>query len=96
MEMCQAICAYAERAAEKLCEERQFCCQVAVFVRTSLHAVNGIYYGNQAMGNLQTPSNDNRDIIRVAMEMLGRIWLDNRRYMKAGVMLGDFFSQGVS
>lgn len=96
MEMRQAICAYAERAAEKLRGERQFCREVAVFIRTSPHAENEIYHGNQAMGKLLTPSNDTRDIIRVAMEMLDRIWLDNRRYMKAGVMLGDFFSQGVS
>lgn len=96
MEMRQAICAYAERAAEKLRGERQFCRQVAVFVRTSPHAVNEIYYGNQAMGSLLTPSNDTRDIIRVAMQMLDRIWVEDRRYMKAGVMLGDFFSQGVS
>lgn len=48
------------------------------------------------MGKLLTPSNDSRDIIRVAMEALDRIWLDGHRYMKAGVMLGDFFSQGVA
>lgn len=66
MEMRQAICAYAERAAEKLRAESQFCRQVAVFVRISSHAENEIYYVNQAMGNLITPTNDTRDIIRVA------------------------------
>lgn len=30
------------------------------------------------------------------MTILDRIWQDGPRYMKAGVMLGDFFSQGVS
>ncbi|WP_312664655.1 translesion error-prone DNA polymerase V subunit UmuC, partial [Pantoea sp. CTOTU49201] len=35
MDMRQAVCSYAERAAEKLRRERQYCRQIAVFVRTS-------------------------------------------------------------
>ncbi|MFT4270844.1 MAG: translesion error-prone DNA polymerase V subunit UmuC [Pantoea sp.] len=96
VEMRQAICAYAERAAEKLRGEKQYCRQIAVFLRTSPHAENEVFYGNQAMGKLLTPSNDTRDIIRVAMEALESIWIPGHRYMKAGVMLGNFFSQGVA
>ncbi|MHB9805477.1 translesion error-prone DNA polymerase V subunit UmuC [Pantoea ananatis] len=96
MDMRQAVCAFAERAAEKLRKERQYCKQIAVFVRTSPHAEGEVFYGNQANGKLFTPSNDTRDIIRVAMDALDQIWIDGHRYMKAGVMLGDFFSQGVS
>lgn len=55
-----------------------------------------VFYGNQSTGKLLTPTNDTRDIIRVAIEALERIWVDGHRYMKAGVMLGDFYSQGVS
>ncbi|MBV7558466.1 translesion error-prone DNA polymerase V subunit UmuC [Enterobacter sp. ENT02] len=95
-EMHQAICAYAERAAEKLRGEHQYCRFISVFVRTSPHADNEIYYGNQASVTLLTPTNDSRDIIRAATEALGRIWLDGYRYMKAGVMLADFFSSGVA
>jgi DNA polymerase V len=94
--MHQAICAYAERAAEKLRGEHQYCRFISVFVRTSPHADNEIYYGNQASVTLMTPTNDSRDIIRAATEALGRIWLDGYRYMKAGVMLADFFSSGVA
>lgn len=94
--MRQAICSFAERAAEKLRKERQFCKQIAVFVRTSPHAEGEVFYGNQASRKLLTSSNDTRDIIRVAMDALDDIWVDGHRYMKAGVMLGDFFSQGVS
>ena len=96
MYMRQAVCAFAERAAEKLRKERQSCKQIAVFVRTSPHAEGEVFYGNQANGKLLTASNDTRDIIRVAMDSLDQIWLDGHRYMKAGVMLGDFLSQGVS
>lgn len=95
-DMRQAVCAFAERAAEKLRKERQYCRQIAVFIRTSPHADGEVFYGNHATGKLLTPSNDTRDIIRVAMDALDRIWVDGHRYMKAGVMLGDFFSQGVA
>jgi len=94
--MRQAVCSFAERAAEKLRKERQYCKQIAVFVRTSPHAEGEVFYGNQASRKLLTPSNDTRDIVRVAMDALDGIWVDGHRYMKAGVTLGDFFSQGVS
>lgn len=95
-EMHQAICAYAERAAEKLRKDKQFCRFISVFLRTSPHAEGEVFYGNQASGTLLAPSNDTRDIIRVATEALDRIWVEGHRYMKAGVMLGDFFSKGVA
>ncbi|MBL5882257.1 translesion error-prone DNA polymerase V subunit UmuC [Lelliottia aquatilis] len=95
-DMHQAVCAYAERAAEKLRAERQFCCVISVFMRTSPHAENEVFYGPQASGRLAVPSNDTRDIIRVASQALERIWQEGFRYMKAGVMLSDFFSQGVA
>ncbi|MBV0842530.1 translesion error-prone DNA polymerase V subunit UmuC [Serratia liquefaciens] len=95
-DMHQAICAYAERAAEKLRDERQFCRFVSVFLRTSPHADNEIYYGNQASVKILIPSNDTRDIINAATNALRRVWIDGHRYMKAGVMLADFFSNGVA
>ncbi|MFH8134255.1 translesion error-prone DNA polymerase V subunit UmuC [Pantoea osteomyelitidis] len=95
-ELHQAVCAYAERAAEKLRQEKQYCRQIAVFLRTSPHAAGEDLYANQATGKLLTPSNDTRDIIRVATEALDRIWIAGHRYMKAGVILGDFFSRGVA
>lgn len=93
-DMHQAVCAYAERAAEKLRQEKQFCRFISVFLRTSPHAEGEVFYGNQASGTLLIPSNDTRDILRVATEALDRIWIEGHRYMKAGVMLGDFFSRG--
>ncbi|WET39022.1 translesion error-prone DNA polymerase V subunit UmuC [Citrobacter enshiensis] len=95
-EMHQAICTYAERAAEKLRAERQYCCTISVFMRTSPHVANAVFYAPQASGQLTIPSNDTRDIIRVACSALDRIWKDGFRYMKAGVMLSDFFSQGIA
>ncbi|GDX04719.1 translesion error-prone DNA polymerase V subunit UmuC [Buttiauxella sp. A111] len=94
--MRQAVCSYAVRAAEKLRAEHQYCRHISVFVKTSPFCVNEPYYGNQAMVKLLTPTQDSRDIISAAMRCLCAIWRDGHHYQKAGVMLGDFFSQGVA
>jgi DNA polymerase V len=94
--MQEALCQYATRAAEKLRKERQFCRRISVFIRTSPHAQGEVFYGNSAGENLTIPTQDTRDVIGVAMRSLDRIWLDGRRYMKAGIMLDDFTPNGVS
>ncbi|WP_158785446.1 Y-family DNA polymerase [Pantoea sp. BAV 3049] len=94
--MRQAVCQYAERAAEKLREERQYCRHIAAFVKTSPFAVNEPYYGNVAVEKLHAPTRDTRDIIAAAVRSLDRIWIDGHRYAKAGIMLNDFTPSGVA
>ena len=95
-EMRQAICSYASRAVEKLRGEHQYCRFISAFVKTSPFALNEPYYGNSATVKLLTPTQDSRDIITAATKCLDAIWRDGHRYQKAGVMLGDFYSQGVA
>ncbi|WP_421550935.1 Y-family DNA polymerase [Kluyvera intermedia] len=94
--MRQAICSYASRAAEKLRGEHQYCRHISAFVKTSPFAFNERYYGNCVSVKLLTPTQDSRDIISAAVRCLDAIWHDGYRYQKAGVMLGDFYSQGVA
>ncbi|WP_105655923.1 Y-family DNA polymerase [Cronobacter dublinensis] len=94
--MRQAICQYAERAAEKLREERQYCRHISVFVKTSPFAVGEAYYGNVASEKLLTPTRDTRDVITAAVKALDRIWIEGHRYAKAGIMLNEFSPTGVS
>ncbi|MDD9584500.1 Y-family DNA polymerase [Klebsiella variicola] len=95
-EIRQAICSYASRAAEKLRGEHQYCRFISAFIKTSPFALNEPYYGNSASVKLLTPTQDSRDIITAATKCLDVIWRDGHRYQKAGVMLGDFYSQGVA
>ncbi|EHX2512844.1 DUF4113 domain-containing protein, partial [Salmonella enterica subsp. enterica serovar Virchow] len=95
-DMRQAICSYAARAAEKLRGEHQYCRFISAFVKTSPFALNEPYYGNCASVKLLTPTHDSRDIINAVVKCLDKIWQDGHRYQKAGIMLGDFFSQGVA
>ncbi|MEI9605281.1 translesion error-prone DNA polymerase V subunit UmuC, partial [Enterobacter hormaechei] len=95
-EMRQAVCQYAERAAEKLRGERQYCRHISTFIKSSPFAVNEPYYGNVATEKLIAPTRDTRDIIAAAVRSLDRIWLDGHRYAKAGIMLNDFTPSGVA
>jgi len=94
--MREAICSHAVRAAEKLRGERQFCRHISAFVKTSPFAVNEVYYGKTAGTKLQIPTQDSRDIVAAATSCLDAIWQDGHRFQKCGVMLGDFYSQGVA
>lgn len=95
-DMREAIANYAARAAEKLRSERQYCRHIGTFIRTSPHDPHHPYYANDASQTLITPTADSRNIIQVTLNCLDRIWLPGKRYMKGGVMLGDFFSDGIA
>ncbi|UJD87688.1 Y-family DNA polymerase [Rahnella aquatilis] len=94
--MREAICSHAVRAAEKLRGEHQYCRHISAFVKTSPFAVNEVYYGKTAGTKLQIPTQDSRDIVAAATKCLYAIWQDGHRFQKCGVMLGDFYSQGVA
>ncbi|NMP27921.1 translesion error-prone DNA polymerase V subunit UmuC [Rahnella sp. SAP-1] len=94
--MREAICSHAVRAAEKLRAEHQYCRYVSAFVKTSPFAENESYYGNTAGTKIQIPTQDSRDIVAAATTCLDAIWQDGHRFQKCGVMLGDFYSQGVA
>ena len=94
--MREAICSYAERAAEKLRQEKRYCRNVSVFIKTSPHSAGEGYYSNMGTARLQTPSNDRRDIIAMAVRALESIWQEGRRYLKGGVVLGDFSAAAMA
>lgn len=68
--MYQVICVYVECVVEKLCEEKQFCCYISVFICISLYVEDEVFYGNQVFGKLMIFINDMWDIIRVVIELL--------------------------
>ena len=42
-----------------------------------------------------SPTDDTRDFLHLAGELLKKIWKDGYRYAKAGVMLADFYDEGI-
>jgi len=95
--MLEAISEYVHRACEKLRSQKSYAKQLTVFVRTSPFSdrQNDPYYANSVSGQLIYPSNDTRDFLHLAAELLTKIWKDGYRYTKSGVMLADFHDKGI-
>ena len=93
--MHQAVCEYAERAGEKLREEKQYCRCITVFIGTSYYSKTAPYSGQQTV-KLENPTADTREIIAAAVAGLRHIWQEGYRYHKAGVMLSDFYDSATS
>ncbi|MFH7524061.1 translesion error-prone DNA polymerase V subunit UmuC [Aeromonas sp. A5] len=88
--MHQALAGYMERAAEKLRAEGMCCRHVTLFIRTSPFSDREPYYGNQVSTKLAIPTHDTRALLAFIPPLLSRIWVDDQRYQKAGVILADF------
>ncbi len=93
--MHSAICKYVERACEKLRAQRSTAKMLTVFIRTNPFNANEPYYSNSANIGLPEPSNDTRHFLEAAVRGLRSIWKPGFRYMKAGVMLSDFYEPGT-
>ena len=95
--MHEAIAEYISRACQKLRKEKQQAKQLTVFIRTSPFSdrQQDPYYANSITTALTHPSFDTRDFLVVASKLLDKIWRDGYRYAKAGIMLSDFYNEGV-
>ncbi|ADU66226.1 DNA-directed DNA polymerase [Desulfurispirillum indicum S5] len=87
--MAQAVSTYASRVTEKMREQNLQTNHVTVFLRTSPFNDSLPYYSNAASATIGAPSNDTREIIAMANQLLDYIWKDGYRYVKAGVMLSE-------
>lgn len=96
-QMHEAISEYVSRACLKLRKEQQIAKQLSVFLRTSPFSdkERDPYYANSISTTLVTPSADTRDFMSLATHLLNQIWRDGYRYAKAGVMLSDFYDEGI-
>lgn len=95
--MQQAVSEYVHRASEKLRSQRCKAKQLTIFIRTSPFSNHSQdpFYSNSATGVLVTPSNDTRDFLHLSNTLLKKIWKSGYRYAKAGVMLADFYDEGI-
>nr|WP_200826898.1 translesion error-prone DNA polymerase V subunit UmuC [Marinobacterium lutimaris] len=94
-DMRQAICQYTSRAAEKLRGEDRSAKVLTLFMRTNRFNPDEPQYTPSLSTELSIPTADTRDLVVAAMRLLQAAWRDGYRYMKAGVMLSDFYEPGV-
>jgi len=91
----EAICLYTSRAAEKLREEQRCARSVTLFMRTNRFNPDEPQHMPSLTAELPEPTDDTRELVAVAMRLLKSCWRDGYRYMKAGVMLSDFYDAAV-
>ena len=91
----EAVSDYAARASEKLRRENQYCRVVSVFARTNPFRLQDQQYSNILSCKLNLPTNDTRDILHATKMLSRRVYKKGYNFIKAGVMLSDFYDKGV-
>lgn len=84
-----AIATYTGRAAAKLRRQGSMAHCLRVFVRTSPFARTGEPYSASDMATFPCPTDDTRELITAAMELLERIYRHGPAYAKAGIVLSQ-------
>lgn len=85
-ELTEAMAAYTAKAAEKLRRQRSVCGYVQVFVETDRFK-EGRFYTNSAGIDVTPPTAYTPDLIKTAVQLVGRVYRSALRYKKAGVVL---------
>lgn len=104
--LAESITLYMSRAAEKLRKQNSFAGSVHVYIRTSPFKLDEPHYSNGMTIPMPSPTDDSRQLVKISLWALKRIYRPGFNYAKAGVMLSeivpkagiqnDLFSQPVS
>ena len=104
--LAESITLYMSRAAEKLRKQNAFAGSVHVYIRTSPFKLDEPHYSNGMTIPMPSPSDDSRQLVKIALWALKQIYRPGFSYAKAGVMLSeivpkacvqnDLFSQPVT
>lgn len=95
-ELRESVSAYASRAAEKLREQDSVCGAIQVFIMTNRFRPQDDQYSNSMTICLESPTDDTRSLVGAATAALRRLYRPGFSYKKAGVMLSDISSKGIT
>ncbi|GGY63147.1 translesion error-prone DNA polymerase V subunit UmuC [Marinobacter zhanjiangensis] len=85
----EAVAHFATRATEKLRGGGQYAGELMVFVRTNPFKATAPQYSRSSSVRLVTPTQDSREVVRQALNLLRPMYRSGYDYAKAGVMLGE-------
>ena len=86
-ELMEAVCGHAAQAASKLRRQNSVCSFMTVFAKNSAFNKQERYTPISGQYQFHTPTADTRELVSAARVVLGKIYKDDIRYAKAGVML---------
>ena len=84
----EAIGSHANTCATKLRKEKSCCTTVSVFLSTNPFKPQAKQYNPYKMIQLEVPTNDSMEIVKIAIKGLESIYRDEYIYKKAGVIVG--------
>ena len=90
--LAESITLYMSRAAEKLRKQGSCAGSVFVYIRTSPFKLDEPQYGKGLTIPLPIPTDDTRQLVKIALWSLKRIYKPGFKYAKAGVMLCELVS----
>ena len=93
-EVREAVAVFTTRAAEKLWRDQLAASAVTVFVETSRFVEGPQYYANAATLEMIYPSDNTQELLKHALEALGRIFRPGFEYRRAGVLLNGLVPVG--
>lgn len=79
---------YAADAAASLRSDSCLCRTITVFICTNPHRTDLPQYSNSDTAKLQTATSNTQEIVRVALEVLSRIYIKGYKYKRMGIILG--------
>lgn len=91
--LAESITLYMSRAAEKLRKQNSFAGSVHVYIRTSPFKLDEPHYSNGMTIPMPSPSDDSRQLVKIALWGLKRIYRPGFNYAKTGVMLSEIVSK---
>jgi DNA polymerase V len=77
------------RAAEKLRSQQSLANVIQVYIRTSPFKLDEPQYSNGMTIPLPSPTDDTRQLVKIALWALKHLYKPHYNYAKAGVSLGD-------
>ena len=89
----EAIGSHANTCATKLREEKSCCTTVSIFLSTNPFKPQAKQYNPYKVIQLDVPTNDSMEIVKVAIKALESIYRDDCIYKKAGVIVGRIVPQ---
>ena len=94
-ELKAAVASFASQACQKLRKGGQKAAFLQVFARTSPFAKQDPQYSDARSYRFPMPTNDTREILRVAARLTQEVYKEGFRFAKAGIMLADLSSESV-
>jgi len=89
----EAIGSYANTCATKLRKEKSCCTSISVFLSTNPFKLQAKQYNPYKVIQLDVPTNDSMEIVKIAIKVLKSIYRGDCTYKKAGVIVGRIVTQ---